>query len=48
LGSIETSEASADATLTKVGANGTIIWQKYFGGSGLDAINNFVRLRDGG
>jgi hypothetical protein len=48
LGSIETSEASADATLTKVDVDGTIIWQKYFGGSGLDAINNFVRLRDGG
>jgi len=47
LGQVE-SDNNVDVSLTKVTPEGAIVWQKTFGTQNLDAVNNFIRLSDGG
>lgn len=47
-GDVQGSHGSADAWLLKLDAEGTLEWQKPFGGSALDGFSNVRQLVDGG
>lgn len=43
-----TSNGSRDSWIVKIDATGAIVWQKNYGGSGLDDINSIEQTADGG